>query len=421
MATAATAIICTGLTPGFTVNWGVSTNATSYRLDISTDIAFGSFVPGYNSRNVGNVNTFITSSVGALAVGTPYFYRVRANNIPCGTNITNSNIITITIPSPSAVPVANAGSGATCNQITAIWQASANATTYLLDVSTSNTFASFVPGYNGLNTGNVTTLNVTGLTPGTTYYYRVRGSNSCGTSGNSGTITYATTAGLPAPAATAGTAAACTGFTANWSSVAGATNYYLDVSTDNAFGSFVGIYNNLDAATATTLNVTGLTAGTTYYYRLRAGNACGTSVSSNVITSATLDVAVAPVATAGSNAACTGITANWGAVAGATGYFLDVSTDNAFGSFVTGYNNLNVGNVLTSNVTGLTAGTTYYYRVRATNACGTGISSNVITYATLDVPAPVAIARNKCSLYPDHCQLERGSRCNSIFFRCVNR
>ncbi len=44
---------------------------------------------------------------------------------------------------------------------------------YQLDVSTSSTFASFVGGYNGLN---VTSLSqpVSGLTPGTTYYFRVR-------------------------------------------------------------------------------------------------------------------------------------------------------------------------------------------------------------------------------------------------------
>jgi len=69
-------------------------------------------------------------------------------------------------------------------------------------------------------------------------------------------------------------------------------------------------------------------------------------------------------------------------VTGATTYFLDVATDNSFTNFVPGFNNLNVGNVTSYNVTGLTCNTTYYYRVRAGNSCGTSGNSNVITVTT---------------------------------------
>ena len=43
-----------------------------------------------------------------------------------------------------------------------------------LDVSTSSTFASYVPGYRNRDVGNVTSQNVTGLAAKTFYYYRVR-------------------------------------------------------------------------------------------------------------------------------------------------------------------------------------------------------------------------------------------------------
>jgi uncharacterized protein (TIGR02145 family) len=88
-------------------------------------------------------------------------------------------------------------------------------------------------------------------------------------------------------------------------------------------------------------------------------------------------------ATAASNIASTSFSANWTASAGATTYYLDVSTVSTFATFVTGYNNLNVGDVTTYSVnTNLTCNTTYYYRLRANNSCGTSSNSNTITVTT---------------------------------------
>ena len=56
----------------------------------------------------------------------------------------------------------------------ATWLGVTRAKGYLLDVSTSSSFDSFVDGYHDLDVGNVTGRVVTGLNRGTTYYYRVR-------------------------------------------------------------------------------------------------------------------------------------------------------------------------------------------------------------------------------------------------------
>ncbi len=69
-------------------------------------------------------------------------------------------------------------------------------------------------------------------------------------------------------------------------------------------------------------------------------------------------------------------TANWNSVSGATGYRLDVSTSNSFTTYVSGYQNLDVGNMTSYPVTGLSAQTTYYYRVRAYNGCATSSNSS---------------------------------------------
>jgi hypothetical protein len=81
-------------------------------------------------------------------------------------------------------------------------------------------------------------------------------------------------------------------------------------------------------------------------------------------------------------------TANWRSVSGATGYRLDVSRNSSFSTYVTGYQNLNVGNTTSRSVTGLNVSTTYYYRVRAYNGEGTSGNSNVVSLTTLSATGP---------------------------------
>ena len=56
----------------------------------------------------------------------------------------------------------------------ASWDDVTGANGYLLDVSTSDSFSSYVEGYHELDVGKVTGRLVTGLNQGTSYYYRVR-------------------------------------------------------------------------------------------------------------------------------------------------------------------------------------------------------------------------------------------------------
>jgi hypothetical protein len=89
-----------------------------------------------------------------------------------------------------------------------------------------------------------------------------------------------------------------------------------------------------------------------------------------------------PVATSATNVTSSSFTANWTAVDGATGYRLDVSTQKSFKGYVSGYQNLDVGNATNRSVTGLSARKAYYYRVRAYNPSVTSANSNVIKVTT---------------------------------------
>jgi hypothetical protein len=80
----------------------------------------------------------------------------------------------------------------------ASWPSVNGALGYLLDVSTSDSFSSYVDGYHDLDVGKVTARVVTGLNRGTTYYYRVRAYGATGPADYSAVmrITTQPTAGL---------------------------------------------------------------------------------------------------------------------------------------------------------------------------------------------------------------------------------
>ena len=111
-------------------------------------------------------------------------------------------------------------------------------------------------------------------------------------------------------------------------------------------------------------------------------NASGHAIPVSISPAPTNVAPVAPTANAATAVSSNGFTANWSASYLATGYYLDVSTNSGFSSFVSGYNNLNVGNVTSRAVSGLSASTTYYYRVRAYNAYGTSGNSGTISVTT---------------------------------------
>lgn len=97
------------------------------------------------------------------------FYYLNGNMIIDIDNITINGF-------PSA-PTSSAASGIQCNQLTANWTTTECAAS--LEVATDAAFTSMVSGYPSNFTGNSTA--VTGLSAGTTYYYRLRttmGSNS---------------------------------------------------------------------------------------------------------------------------------------------------------------------------------------------------------------------------------------------------
>jgi len=147
---------------------------------------------------------------------------------------------------PSA-PSADAAGDVIATRFTATWNPVAGAAGYRLDVSTDSSFSSFVAGYQSLDVGNVTSIDVSSLSANTTYYYRVEAYNSTGIGTNSGTVSVTTipTANIPTPLIVSTLAGEALAFgTADGVGTAARFNYPSGISTDTAGNVYVADTNN---------------------------------------------------------------------------------------------------------------------------------------------------------------------------------
>ena len=305
--------------------------------------------------------------------------------------------------------------------------------------------------------GSGTSVDVTGLTPGTTYYVEVFAyKGTVADSGNDKGINYrqaspATGNSLTCPAAptiAAASSVADTSFYANWSSVTSATNYYLDVWTEDgggaptthiseniqnwtsetSYGNYqevisAGTVNMTDCIVAPTAGATSpATVGsvqikaTTGILELPAVNSVGTVIINirSGGTSRTIDlekkvgsgswtkvgtISIATATTIGYTNDVNDTSANIAlrlVNASHALYIHDIVVYSTGGgiTYVTGYNNKLVGNVTTYQVTGLDVDTEYFYRVRAQNAVCTSTDSATTNVTTAAATPTVALADN---------------------------
>jgi hypothetical protein len=225
----------------------------------------------------------------------------------------------------------------------------------------------------------VTSYPNTGLTPATTYQYRVRAYNAGGDSPYSNTGTAVTFATPPA-APTNLTAAAVSSSQINLAWTDNSTNedgFKIERCQGAGCTNFAQIATV--GAGVTTYSNTGLTAATTYQYRVRAYNTGGDSDYSNTATATTAQ----SVPTAPSNLTATAISSSQINLA----WTDNATNEDGFkiercqGLKCNDFTQIaQVGlNVTVYSDTGLTTATPYTYRIRAYNAAGDSGYSNQVT------------------------------------------
>jgi hypothetical protein len=248
----------------FTWNISASTSGvTGYRIDVSENNMFTSFVNGYENLLVQGQ----TKTISGLSSGTIYFFRVRA--VGASSNSPNSTTAnTLTIPSPPNLGVA----AITSTGFTASWNNLPNVLEYLIDIANDQAFTSILSSFNNKSVSS-SSISISGLTPGTSYFCRIRSRNSSGTSTNSTPVITVLTAPT-VPLVFDKSSISPTSISVNWTSVPTATEYDLYVYRDQDFLDGVEGFNPLVVThPMLTANIIGLNPATIYYLRIRARNA----------------------------------------------------------------------------------------------------------------------------------------------------
>ncbi len=262
-----------------------------------------------------------------------------------------------TTPTPVQKPAAPKNVQAlptSTTSITITWDAVSGASGYQVWRGTSATGS-----FTALGSYTTTSKVSTGLTAGTTYYYKVRayklvnGTKYFGSYSSvvSSPTKVAKTANVKAVSASG------TSIKVTWDTVQGATGYQV-WRGESATGSFTA----LGSYTTNSKVSTGLTPNKTYYYKVRAFNEVnGTRYygAYSDIVSANPKLAT-PSGVKAAVSSATAVTVSWNKVTGATGYEVwRCETSN--GTYV----KLGSLTETTRKCPGLTTGKTYYFKVRA--------------------------------------------------------
>ena len=295
-------------------------------------------------------------------------------------------------------------------------------TTAWFEWGTSAALATFSSTTNQALGSGTTSVPVTaalsGLTSGTTYYFRVAASNAAGTTKGS-ILTFNTTAVAPTVTTNAASSITISGAMVNGgvNPNGQSTTAWFEWGTSAALATFSSTTNQALGSGTTSVPVTaalsGLTAGTTYYFRVAASNSGGTTKGAIASFSTT---AITPTAVTNSATSITisGATVNGGVNPNgqSTTAWFEWGTSAALATFSSTTNQaLGSGTTsvpVTAALSGLTAGTTYYFRVAASNAAGTTKGSILSFTTSAPLLAPTATTTAATSITANSARVNGG-------------
>mgnify|MGYP004643262887 FL=1 len=281
-------------------------------------------------------------------VGKTYYYFVYALDLNMHM-VSQSAIKSITCD--CARPVVSITTNASSGKPSLKWNAVDGASKYEVYRATSKNGT-----YTKMYTTTSTSYTNSSAVAGTTYYYKVKA--ICGKS-SYGNSAYSVVKSITCDCARPTVTVKCNENTGkpvlSWKAVDGASKYYIYRSTDGG-----KTYKYWDSTSKTSYTNSGAEAGKTYYYKVKA--VCGKSSYGNSAQSLAKSIVCDCAKPVLSITAVNGKPKlSWNAVDGATKYWVYRSTDGKNFKYYDTTTKLSYTNMST------TAGTTYYYKLKAVN------------------------------------------------------
>jgi hypothetical protein len=372
----------TDLYSSVTLEWESSSDAGSYEYCIDT--TDDDTCPDENWVSTGIADDVALSG---LSIGTTYYWQVRARNTDGTTQADGGSwwhFTTVMPPPPD--PPGNFAKISPTTGATNLWDPTLNWSVnpdagsyeYCIDTTDDDTCLD----ENWVSTGIADDVALSGLSSGTTYYWQVRARNTDGTTqADGGSWWHFTTVFPPLPSPTYSKKSPFSGtenldpssITLEWYTTTGAESYEycVDTTDDNGCSDWVS------TGTAVEVNPPGLSKCTIYYWQVRARNISGTTEPEGGYWHFTTLFIPEPSPTYSKKSPFSGtenldpssITLKWGITTGAESYeyCIDTTDDNTCPD----ENWVSTGSETEVTLSELALGTTYYWQVRARNACGT--------------------------------------------------
>ncbi|HEV8578770.1 MAG TPA: fibronectin type III domain-containing protein [Thermoanaerobaculia bacterium] len=321
----------------------------------------------------GGVNTTSYSHTGRNAA-TTYYYKIKAEG--------NPDSAWSTVDSATTAP-ANLAATATSNSaINLTWSgngSNAAITGYTYGYAANSSFTGATYHYVAGN--GSTSASRTGLGTATTYWFKLKAEGTSDALDSPyGTVVKATTT----PAGLVASVVSSSQINLSWTGNSGNSNligYTIAYATNSSFSG--AVYQYVAGAGATSYSNTGLYAGTTYYYKIKAEGTSDSYDSAFTAFISATTTAAAPNPPSG----LTAVTASSSRIdlswtdnsSDETGFEVKRATDSAFTQNVVWIGGIQ-GTTFSS--TGLSAATTYYYKVRAQGATQSSAYSAAVSATT---------------------------------------
>ena len=401
------------------VNWSATNNISSVNIKLSTNggssfpIILASDVTASSSLNLVVPNYIsnlcqikVESKTDANIFGTSGIFSIQPQ--------------IITNP-PSVATLAASNIGNTSAQFNATINPNGLSTTYYFDygISTSYGSKSTVKNAGSGSSALIVNETISNLSSSTKYYYRIVAQNSNGTTyGSQSSFNTLQLALNQKPLVFTRNA---TNYNYNSATLNGSINpngksttYYFVYGKTTGYGNQTTVKNVGSASDYLDVNeqITGLETSTTYHFKIIASNSDGTTEGNDfTFTTESIQTSQIPIVQTSSSGNITLTTAQVKGIVNPNGYnttyYFDYGTTTAYGSKsleqMTGIGTSNIN--VAADLSGLSAETTYNFRLVAKNAAGTSYGQNMTFKTASKTSVPIIVYEEPTSITNNQAQL----------------